>query len=77
MRRRPDVQAERWRVESAAKDIVVAKAAFCPNVDSKSAVGFLGFGFSEFINNEALNLSAGPAITLPSIEARSAPTNSP
>jgi NodT family efflux transporter outer membrane factor (OMF) lipoprotein len=66
--RRPDVRAERWRVEQAAKTIDVAKTAFYPNIDLQAAVGFAGIGFSQFLNNRSLNAAAGPAITLPIFE---------
>ena len=63
--RRPDVQAERWRVESAAKGVAIARTAFYPNVNLKAAVGLVGFGFGRLFTDRALNVSAGPAITLP------------
>ena len=66
--RRPDVQAERWRVESAAKQITVAKAAFYPNVNLKAAVGVVGIGFGQLLTTRALNASVGPALTLPIFE---------
>lgn len=66
--RRPDVRAERWRVEQAARMIDVAKTAFYPNVDLKAAAGFVGIGFSQFLTNRSLNASVGPAITLPIFE---------
>jgi NodT family efflux transporter outer membrane factor (OMF) lipoprotein len=66
--RRPDVQAERWRVESAAKQIAVAKAAFYPNVNLKATLGFVGIGFAQLISASAVNSSIGPAITLPIFE---------
>jgi NodT family efflux transporter outer membrane factor (OMF) lipoprotein len=63
--RRPDVQAERWRVESAAKQIDAAKAAFYPNLNLKAAVGLVGIGFGDFLSTKAINASLGPALTLP------------
>ena len=66
--RRPDVLAERWRVESAASQIEVAKAQFYPNVDLKAALGVLGFGFDRLLSVDALNSSIGPAVTLPIFE---------
>jgi len=63
--RRPDVQAERWRVESAAKQINVAKAAFYPNVNLKASLGLVGIGFGQLLSAAAVNSSIGPAVTLP------------
>jgi len=37
--RRPDIVAERWRVEAAGHDIAAAKAAFYPNVNLAALVG--------------------------------------
>ncbi|HVW68448.1 MAG TPA: efflux transporter outer membrane subunit, partial [Steroidobacteraceae bacterium] len=66
--RRPDVLAERYRVESAGKQIEVAKAAFYPNVDLKATVGLLGIGFGQLVSLKAINADAGPAVTLPIFE---------
>jgi NodT family efflux transporter outer membrane factor (OMF) lipoprotein len=66
--RRPDVQAERWRVESASKQIAVAKAAFYPNVNLKASLGLVGIGFGQLVSASAVNSSIGPAITLPIFE---------
>jgi NodT family efflux transporter outer membrane factor (OMF) lipoprotein len=66
--RRPDVQAERWRVEVAAKQIVVAKAAFYPNVDLKASLGLVGIGFGQLLSASAVSSSIGPAVTLPIFE---------
>jgi NodT family efflux transporter outer membrane factor (OMF) lipoprotein len=63
--RRPDIQVERWRVQSAAQGIVVAKAQFYPNVDLRAAAGLVGFGFGRLLSAQALNATAGPAVTLP------------
>jgi NodT family efflux transporter outer membrane factor (OMF) lipoprotein len=66
--RRPDVLAARWRVEGAARQIDVAKAAFYPNVNLKATLGFVGFGFGQLLTDRALNASVGPAVTLPIFE---------
>jgi NodT family efflux transporter outer membrane factor (OMF) lipoprotein len=63
--RRPDIQAERWRVASAAQGMAVAKAEFYPNIDLRAAVGLVGFGFGRLVSAQAVNATAGPAITLP------------
>ncbi len=66
--RRPDLLAQRYRVEAAAKQVKVAQTAFYPNVDLKALVGLVGIGFGDFFSRNAFNASAGPAITLPIFE---------
>ncbi len=62
---RPDVVAQRWRVEAARQDIDVAKAQFYPNVNLAAFIGFQSIGLSEFLKAGSRTLGAGPAITLP------------
>jgi NodT family efflux transporter outer membrane factor (OMF) lipoprotein len=66
--RRPDVVAQRWRVEAAGKNIKVAKAAFYPNINLAAFVGWSSIGFSKFLNEGSLIYGVGPAITLPIFE---------
>jgi len=63
--RRPDVVAQRWRVESAAKDIDVAKAQFYPNVNLAAFIGFQSLGLSDLLNYASRTMGIGPAISLP------------
>lgn len=63
--RRPDIVAQRWRVEAARRDIDVAKAQFYPNVNLAAFIGFQSIGLSEFLKTGSRTLGAGPAITLP------------
>lgn len=63
--RRPDIVAQRWRVEVAAKDIDVARAQFYPNVSLTAFIGFQSIGLPGFLNAESRTLGAGPALTLP------------
>lgn len=69
---RPDVVAQRWRIEGEAKGIAAAKAAFYPNINlSLTAGGFaaaggpVGGGFLTFLSHSDLSYSAGPALSLP------------
>ncbi len=48
---RPDVVAQRWRVEAAAKDIEVAKARFYPDVNLVAAGGIASFGFTRMFTD--------------------------
>ena len=63
--RRPDLVAYRWRVESAASDIEVARAQFYPNVNLIGFIGFSSIGLSNFITRGAAIAGAGPAVRLP------------
>ena len=69
---RPDVVAQRWRVEAASKDIAVAHAAFYPNVDLVAMAGLASTtpfgGFFNFINSDAVGHRVGAAISLPIFE---------
>jgi NodT family efflux transporter outer membrane factor (OMF) lipoprotein len=69
--RRPDIAAQRWRVESAAAQIGAARADFLPNVN---LAAFVGFGATAV---HGLNLTGGgsaiagvgPALHLPIFDA--------
>jgi NodT family efflux transporter outer membrane factor (OMF) lipoprotein len=63
--RRPDVVAQRWRVEAAAKEISSAKGAFYPNVDLVAFIGLSAIGLDRFFDSGSRTLGAGPAVRLP------------
>ncbi|MEY2170635.1 MULTISPECIES: efflux transporter outer membrane subunit [unclassified Rhodanobacter] len=63
--RRPDVIAERWRVEAAGRDIDVARAQFYPNVSLGAFVGLQRLGFDDFLDTGSRIMGVGPAISLP------------
>ncbi|MDB5991105.1 MAG: hypothetical protein JWQ10_2508 [Herbaspirillum sp.] len=63
--RRPDIAAQRWRVEAAAKRINVAKADFYPNVNLMAFIGFQSFGFAKFLDTNSQITGLAPAISLP------------
>ncbi|MBV8062619.1 MAG: efflux transporter outer membrane subunit, partial [Nevskia sp.] len=65
---RPDIVAQRWRVEAAAQDITVAKARFYPDVNLVAAGGVASFGFSRMFTGENATGEFGPAISLPIFE---------
>lgn len=63
--RRPDIAAQRWRVEAAAQRIDAAKAEFYPNVNLVAFAGFQAFGFSHFLDANSQVRGASPALSLP------------
>jgi len=63
--RRPDILAQRWRVEAAQHGIESAKAQFYPNVNLSAFVGFQTLGAGSLITAGNREIGAGPAITLP------------
>jgi NodT family efflux transporter outer membrane factor (OMF) lipoprotein len=63
--RRPDLVADRWRVDSLMHDIKVAKAEFYPDVNLSAAIGLDAFGFGRLLTAASRTVSAGPAIHLP------------
>ncbi len=63
--RRPDVVADRWRVEAASQDITVARAQFYPNISLNGLVGLQSLGFDDFLDVGSRVLGIGPAISLP------------
>lgn len=63
--RRPDVVAQRWRVEAAAQEISSAKGAFYPNVDLVAFIGLSAIGLDKLFDSGGRTLGAGPALRLP------------
>jgi NodT family efflux transporter outer membrane factor (OMF) lipoprotein len=63
--RRPDVVAQRWRIEAATQDIQEAQARFYPNVSLGAFVGLQSLGLGELLNAGSRVLGIGPAISLP------------
>jgi NodT family efflux transporter outer membrane factor (OMF) lipoprotein len=67
--RRPDVVAQRWRIEAAGRDIASAKAQFYPNVNLVAFVGLQTLGASNLLAAASGMAGVGPAITLPIFDA--------
>ena len=65
---RPDIVAQRWRVEAASKDIDVAKARFYPDINIAAFAGIASLNFSTLLTGNALTGGIGPAISLPIFE---------
>jgi NodT family efflux transporter outer membrane factor (OMF) lipoprotein len=67
--RRPDLIAQRARVEAAQKDIASAKAEFYPNVNLMAFVGLQSFGGAGFLSAASRMMGLGPAVSLPIFDA--------
>ena len=63
--RRPDVVAQRWRVESLRKDIDVAKAEFYPSINLNGLIGLQAFGLGNFLQGSSRLVDAGAGLSLP------------
>jgi len=63
--RRPDVVAQRWRVESLNKEIDVAHAQFYPSINLNALIGLQSLGFSKFLQGGSAIASGGAGLSLP------------
>jgi len=63
--RRPDVAAQRWRVESASRGIASAEAAFYPNINLVAYAGLQAVGLSNLFQGSSTIVGVGPAFHLP------------
>ena len=63
--RRPDIVAQRWRIEAARKDIASAKAAFYPDINLVGLIGLQSLGAAGFLSTASRMVGLGPAVTLP------------
>jgi NodT family efflux transporter outer membrane factor (OMF) lipoprotein len=63
--RRPDIVAQRWRIEAAQKDVASAKAAFYPDVNLVALIGLQSIGPAGFLSAASRMVGIGPAVTLP------------
>ncbi|PLP99475.1 efflux transporter outer membrane subunit [Cupriavidus pauculus] len=63
--RRPDVVAQRWRVEAASHEIKAARAQFYPNISLTAFAGLQSLSLSDFFTAGSRTLGIGPALSLP------------
>lgn len=63
--RRPDIVAQRLRIEAAQKDIASAKAAFYPDVNLVALIGLQSIGPAGFLSAASRMVGVGPAVSLP------------
>jgi NodT family efflux transporter outer membrane factor (OMF) lipoprotein len=68
--RRPDIEAQRWRVEAAARNVAASEAAFYPNVNLTAFAGFQSIGVSSLLQGSSALLGVGPALSLPLFNRR-------
>lgn len=65
---RPDVVAQRWRVQAAAQGIKAARADFYPNINLVASVGLASAAFGNFftfVSRDAIGHNVGAALSLP------------
>ncbi|MBY0577533.1 MAG: efflux transporter outer membrane subunit [Burkholderiales bacterium] len=62
---RPDILAQRSRIEAASSRVDIAKAEFYPNIDLAAYVGVQSIGFGNLVKGGSEIASIGPAIHLP------------
>jgi NodT family efflux transporter outer membrane factor (OMF) lipoprotein len=63
--RRPDIVAQRWRVEATGQDIHAAQAAFYPDINLAASLGFESLGLDKLLDFGSHTYNAGPALRLP------------
>lgn len=63
--RRADLVAQRWRVESALRDVDGARAQFYPNINLSAFVGLSSLGLDRFVQAGSETYGIGPALRLP------------
>lgn len=63
--RRPDIVANRWRVEAAARGVAASEAAFYPNVNLVAFAGLQSVGLSKLFDISDRIAGGGPALSLP------------
>jgi len=63
--RRPELAAQRARIEAASGEAEAAKAEFYPNINLSALIGFQSIGLGELLSSGSQTSSIGPAIHLP------------
>jgi NodT family efflux transporter outer membrane factor (OMF) lipoprotein len=63
--RRPDIVAARWRVEAGGREVDSARAAFYPNINLLSFIGYSAIGMSQLLQSASRVAGLGPALSLP------------
>jgi len=68
--RRPDLQAQRWRVESALGRVDAAQAAFYPDVNLSASLGLNSVSTSQLLRGASRTLFVGPTLSLPLFDSQ-------
>jgi NodT family efflux transporter outer membrane factor (OMF) lipoprotein len=63
--RRPDLAAQRARVNAAVGDVDAAQAQFYPNINLVAMMGFQAIGLNQLLSAGSVTNSIGPALRLP------------
>jgi NodT family efflux transporter outer membrane factor (OMF) lipoprotein len=63
--RRPDIQAQRWRVEAGLRQIDVAKTQFYPNLSVGAFLGLSSIGLGKLLQGSSEVAGVAPALRLP------------
>lgn len=63
--RRPDVVAQRWRVEAAHQDIKSSESAFYPNINLAATIRLESLAIGKLFDYASHDYNVGPAVRLP------------
>ena len=63
--RRPDIIADRWRIEADSETIKVAKTRFYPDINLEAFAGYQALGFTQLFSSSAMMYGLSPALSLP------------
>ena len=66
--RRSEVEASRWRVEAALREIDIARAAFYPDLSISAMIGLSSIDLGKLFQSGSRVFDAGPALHLPIFE---------
>ncbi len=67
--RRPDIQAELWKIQSTEHLLKVANAGYYPDINISTLIGLSTIFPAKLFSHESTTYSAGPAIHLPIFSA--------
>jgi len=68
--RRPDLQAQRWRVEAALGRVDAAQAAFYPDVNLAASFGLNSVSTSQLLRGASRTFLVGPSLSLPLFDSQ-------
>ena len=68
--RRPDLQAQRWRVEAALGRVDAAQAAFYPDINLAASAGLNSVSASQLLRGASRTFSVGPTLYLPLFDSQ-------